>query len=111
MQKQYRPTQVWRDGRAHSFCRNVAQPHRRRYARHDDTHIGRYPLCGNEYEQKGNAAKHFPAARPRGAAFERLGALMVSGYDTGGELRYGGQVSTGLSQRERAKLVQRLAEL
>lgn len=40
-----------------------------------------------------------------------LGALLVGAYGTGGELRYCGQVSTGLSQRERAKLVQRLAEL
>ncbi|MBZ4526692.1 non-homologous end-joining DNA ligase [Mycobacterium avium] len=44
---------------------------------------------------------------PRGG----LAALLVGAYDTGGQLRYCGQVSTGLSQRERATLVERGAEL
>lgn len=40
-----------------------------------------------------------------------LGALLVGAYDAAGELHYCGQVSTGLNQRQRARLVQRLAEL
>lgn len=40
-----------------------------------------------------------------------LGALLVGGHDANGELRFCGQVSTGMSARERAKLVQRLAAL
>ncbi|OBG75825.1 hypothetical protein A5700_23450 [Mycobacterium sp. E1214] len=40
-----------------------------------------------------------------------LGALLVGGYDATGELHYCGHVSTGLNQRQRARLVQRLAKL
>lgn len=40
-----------------------------------------------------------------------LGALLVGAYDTTGELRYCGHVGTGMSQRTRTSLVERLTDL
>lgn len=40
-----------------------------------------------------------------------LGALLVGAYDTNGELRYCGHVGTGMTQRTRAGLVERLTDL
>lgn len=40
-----------------------------------------------------------------------LATLLVGAYDTDGQLRYCGHVGTGMSQRERASLVQCLADL